>query len=139
LRHARPSGFGCGHCSRGAGSSRQCARSGNRDGCGLRAQIKRFVTAELHDDGATVCAILNAPLNDTRRGVSCTARWDTSIKASLARSGSRKQLHADIAALGSAAVSSDGIHASITTPYPLLAGHARSHFYWTDDCWMLTS
>jgi hypothetical protein len=106
---------------------------------GLRAQVKRFVTAELHEDGATVCAILNAPLNDTRHGVSCTARWDAKIKASLARSGSRKHLHADIAALESAAVSSDGFHASIRTPYPLLSGHARSHFYWTDDCWMLTS
>jgi hypothetical protein len=106
---------------------------------GLRAQVKRFVTAELHDDGATVCAILNAPLNNPRHGVSCAARWDASIKASLARSGSRKQLHADIAALRSAAISSDGTHASITTPYPLLAGHARSHFYWTDNCWMLTS
>jgi hypothetical protein len=100
---------------------------------GLRAQVQRLITAELTGDGATVCAILNAPLTVTHHGVTCTARWDAKLKH-MKRKG-RRRLHADVAAVGAAAVTSDGTYASITLPHPLLAG--QSKFYWYDNCWML--
>jgi hypothetical protein len=102
---------------------------------GLRAQVTRFLNAELQKDGGTVCAILNAPLNDTKHGRTCTTRWDSTLDTI-----GRHQLRADLAAVAGAAVTSDGIHASITLPHPLLQGHSvKSRFYWIDDCWMLTS
>jgi hypothetical protein len=100
---------------------------------GLRAQVQRLITAELGGDAATVCAILNAPLNGTIKGVPCTTRWDAKL-ARLKHAG-RHRLHADMAAIPAAGVSSDGTYASITLPHPLL--HGQSKFYWTDNCWML--
>ncbi len=102
---------------------------------GLRAQVVRLLTAELHHDSSTVCAILNAPMNGTLRGVPCTTRWTRSLERILSKPGARAALRADIASAASAAVSSDGIHASITLPHPLLGGESR--FYWTNNCWML--
>jgi hypothetical protein len=100
---------------------------------GLRAQVQRLITAELTGDGATVCAILNAPLTVTHHGVTCTARWDAKL-ARLKHAG-RHRLHADMAASQTAPVNSDGTYASITLPHPLLKG--QSKFYWYDNCWML--
>jgi hypothetical protein len=104
---------------------------------GLRAQVTRFVTAELHDDTATVCAIVGTPMNETRHGKSCAERWKASIKRLMAQSGGRAELSADAKAVPSAAVSSDGTYASITLPHPLLG--AQSRFSWYDNCWMLMS
>jgi hypothetical protein len=102
---------------------------------GLRAQVTRLITAELHHDAGTVCAILNAPFNATRNGKTCTQRWTKTLKHRMASAAVRQALHADMAAVSSAAVTSDGIHASIVLPHPLLLG--QSKFYWTDNCWML--
>lgn len=100
---------------------------------GLRAQVQRLITAELTGDGATVCAILNAPLTGTHHGVTCTARWDT--KLSQMKHARRHRLHADMAASQTASVNSDGTYASIALPHPLLGD--QSKFYWYDNCWML--
>jgi hypothetical protein len=102
---------------------------------GLRAQVTRFVAAELHDDAATVCAIVGTPMNATRHGRSCAERWKASIKHFLEHPGGRSELHADLHATAAAAVSSDGTYASITLPHPLLGG--QSQFSWYDNCWML--
>jgi hypothetical protein len=101
---------------------------------GLRSQVTRFLTAELADDTGTVCAIVATPMNGTLHGKTCAQRWGGSIKHFLAHGG-RHELRADIKAVPSAAVSSDGTYASITLPHPLLG--AQSHFSWYDDCWML--
>jgi hypothetical protein len=102
---------------------------------GLRAQVTRFVTAELHDDAATVCDIVGTPMNATRHGRTCAERWQASIKHFLSQPGGRRELRADLRATAAAAVSSDGTYASITLPHPLLGG--ESNFSWYDNCWML--
>jgi hypothetical protein len=106
---------------------------------GLRAQVTRFVDAELHRDPATVCDILGTPLNATVHSRTCTERWRAQIKSVLAQPGGRSDLRSDIAAAATATITSNGIHASITLPYALVDGKPRAHFFWTDDCWMLTS
>ena len=102
---------------------------------GLRAQVTRFVTAELHDDPATVCAIVGTPMDATRHGKTCAERWKASISRLLAQPGGRSELRADLHATATAAVSSDGTYASIALPHGLLGG--ESHFSWYDNCWML--
>ncbi|HEX2704045.1 MAG TPA: hypothetical protein VHM72_11525 [Solirubrobacteraceae bacterium] len=97
--------------------------------------MTRFVTAELHGDAATVCAIVGTPMNATRHGKTCAERWMASIRHYLAQPGGRGKLHADLRATAAAAVSSDGTSASITLPHPLLGG--QSQFSWYDNCWML--
>jgi hypothetical protein len=104
---------------------------------GLRYAVTRLLTAEIGRDGAGACAVLNAPLTGTVDGRSCTQRWDARIDGMLAAQGGARHLHADLRAVASAAVSIDGLYATISLPHPLLDG--RSRFYWTDDCWMLTS
>jgi hypothetical protein len=101
---------------------------------GLRAQVTRFLTAELHRDSSTVCAILGTPMNGTRHGRSCEQRWQHSLRRMLRR-GDGTNLRADRRAVATAAVSSDGVWATITLPHPLLAGVSR--FSWYDNCWML--
>jgi hypothetical protein len=99
---------------------------------GLRAQVSRLITAELQKDTSTVCAIVG---NDTTiNGRTCEQRWDRSLKHFF-RHGGRHLLHLDMAAVSSAAVSSNGYAASITLPHPLLDG--QSSFSWYDNCWML--
>jgi hypothetical protein len=102
---------------------------------GLRAQVTRFVTAELHQDAATVCAIVGTPMNATRDGRTCVERWKASLRHYLAQPGGHRELRADLRASAAAAVSSDGTYASITLPHPLLGG--QSQFSWYDNCWML--
>jgi hypothetical protein len=102
---------------------------------GLRAQVTRFVTAELHRDAATVCAIVGTPMNATRDGKTCVERWKATIRHFLAHPGGRGELRADLRATATAAVTSDGTYASITLPHPLLG--RESHFSWYDNCWML--
>jgi hypothetical protein len=102
---------------------------------GLRAQVTRFVTAELHRDTATVCAIVGTPMNATRNGKTCAERWKASIGHYLAQPGAHGKLRADLRAAATAAVSSSGTAATITLPHPLLGG--QSQFSWYDNCWML--
>jgi hypothetical protein len=104
---------------------------------GLRSQVTRFITAELQNDDATVCAIVGTPRNGTLHGKSCDARWHASIKHFLAQPGGRHELRSDMKAVSSGSVSSNGTYASITLPHPLLGG--QSDFSWYDNCWMLES
>jgi hypothetical protein len=102
----------------------------------LRAATGRLITAELNRDGATACGVLNAPLTTTVAGQTCAQRWDARSARLLAASGGAARLRADLHAAASAPIAISGEHGSITLPYPLLNGH--SHFYWTNNCWMLT-
>jgi hypothetical protein len=104
---------------------------------GLRYAVTRLLNAELARDGAGACAVLNAPLGTTVDGRSCTQRWDARIDRMLAAPGGAGRLRADLRAAASAPVRISGLHATIALPHPLLDGQSR--FYWTADCWMLTS
>jgi len=99
---------------------------------GLRAQVARLITAELGRDTATVCAIVANTA--TIHGQTCEQRWGRSIGHFL-KHGGRHVLRADMKAVPTAAVSSNGYAASIALPHPLLAG--QSNFSWYDNCWML--
>jgi len=102
----------------------------------LRAATARLITAELDRDGATACGVLNTPLTATVGGQTCTQRWDARSARLLAASGGAGRLRADLHAAASVPTAINGEHGSIALPYPLLNGH--SHFYWTNNCWMLT-
>lgn len=104
---------------------------------GLRYAVTRLLTAELGRDGAGACAVLNAPLNATVDGHSCAQRWDARIERMLAVHGGARRLQADLHAVAGAPVRVAGLYATIALPHPLLDGQSR--FYWTDNCWMLTS
>ncbi len=103
----------------------------------LRSQATRFVTAELNGDGATTCAVLNAPLSDTVDGRTCAQRWDASLHTMLRTPGERQRLRGDLHAIPTASIAfSDGDYiGEITLPTPLLGSSSR--FYWTANCWML--
>jgi hypothetical protein len=103
----------------------------------LRAAAGRLISAELSANGAGVCGVLNAPLTATVDGRTCAQRWDARSRAVLASPARARGLRADLRALVSAPVTIDGEHGQITLPRPLLGGHSR--FYWTANCWMLTS
>ena len=102
----------------------------------LRAAVTRLVSAELARDGATACAVLNAPLTGTARGQTCAQRWDARIARELAKPAGAARLRSDLRAIPTAAIVIVGEHATISLPHPLLDGHSR--FYWTANCWMLT-
>jgi hypothetical protein len=102
----------------------------------LRSATARLITAELNRDGATACGVLNAPLTTTVGGQTCAQRWQARSARLLAASGGAGRLRADLHAAASAPIAINGEHGSIALPYPLLNGH--SHFYWTNNCWMLT-
>jgi hypothetical protein len=102
----------------------------------LRSATARLITAELNRDGAGACGVLNTPLTTTVRGQTCAQRWDARSARLLATSGGTGRLRADLRAAASAPIAISGEHGAITLPYPLLDGH--SHFYWTNNCWMLT-
>jgi hypothetical protein len=95
---------------------------------GLRAQVTRLITAELAKDTGTVCAIVANPAG------TCAHHWGHVLTHFL-RHGGRHMLKADMAAVASAGVSSNGFWATISLPHPLLASH--SDFSWYDNCWML--
>ena len=103
----------------------------------LRAAATRLVTAELAGDGATACGILDAPLTGTLHGRTCAERWDARLARVLARPGGRAGLRADLRAIPRARVSLHGLYGTIALPQALLDGASR--FYWTANCWMLTS
>ncbi len=103
----------------------------------LRSAATRFATAELNGDGATACAVLNAPLSDTVGHRTCAERWDASLHALLRTPGMRHKLQADLAAIPTADVAlTDGDYTgTIALPTPLLGSQSR--FAWTNNCWML--
>jgi hypothetical protein len=104
---------------------------------GLRAQVTRFLKAELQRNSATVCDILGGSLAATKHGKSCDERWHAKLKHFLASSSDRHELRADMAAVPAAPVSSTGTYASITLPSPPVIGGQSSSFSWYDNCWML--
>jgi hypothetical protein len=101
----------------------------------VRSAAGRFVAAELGDDGAGACAVLNAPLRASRNHRSCAERWDAKLATLLREPGAESRLRAERRAIGSAVVIVHGDVASIELPTPLMS--APNRFLWTEDCWML--
>lgn len=101
----------------------------------VRRAATNFVSAELARNGASACAILNAPLRGTRHGRTCTQRLDASVSRQLHEPGGRARLRAQRREISSAAVVVHGNVATIGLPTPLMAGPNR--FRWTENCWML--
>lgn len=101
----------------------------------VRRAATNFVTAELGDNGAGACSVLDAPLQATEAHLTCAQRWDAKLASLLRESGARARLRTDARAIGSATVLVHGARASIELPSPLLG--AGSRFVWTDNCWML--
>jgi hypothetical protein len=101
----------------------------------VRSAALRFVTAELADNGAEACAVLNAPLRATEHGRSCEERWH----AKLARMApaTRARLRAQKHEIASAIVVVHGDYATLHLRSDLMGGPNR--FYWTENCWMLMS
>jgi hypothetical protein len=125
-----------------AGPAAPAAASARAGSVGSREQVawvrraaSNFVAAELRDDGAGACAILNAPLRRTLHGHTCTQRWDARLARLLAEPGARGRLRGEQRAIGSARVVVHEYVASIELPRPLIAGPNR--FLWTENCWML--
>jgi hypothetical protein len=102
----------------------------------VRSAATRFVTAELAGDGASACAILNAPLRAAEHGHTCTQRWNAKLTALLHETGARARLRTQMHAISSAVVTVHGDWATIALPAPLLAD-ASNRFRWSENCWML--
>ncbi len=69
----------------GAPAPTRSARSNRSPGCA--GPPRNFVTAELAGNGASACAILNAPLRATRHDRTCAQRWDAKLAALLREPG----------------------------------------------------
>ena len=102
----------------------------------VRSAATRFVTAELAGDGASACAILNAPLRANEHGHTCTQRWNAKLTELLHETGARGRLRTQMHAISSAVVVVHGDWATIALPTPLLAD-ASNRFRWSENCWML--
>jgi hypothetical protein len=103
----------------------------------VRRAASNFVTAELAGDGASACAVLNAPLRATRRGRTCAQRWATRLSRLLREPGARARLRAQRHAIPTAVVTVHGDTASLELAAPLMSGPNR--FVWSENCWMLAS
>jgi hypothetical protein len=101
----------------------------------VRRAATNFVTAELGGDGASACAILNAPLRASEHHRTCAQRWDAKLARLLREAGARARLRSEKRAIASATVLVHGDVASIELPAPLMSGPNR--FLWTENCWML--
>jgi hypothetical protein len=101
----------------------------------LRAAATTVIAAELARDGATACSKLYAPLAATVDGRTCAQRWDARSARLLSKPDGAARLRADLRAVATAAVTYDGLYATIALPHALLGG--KSRFYWTAECWML--
>jgi hypothetical protein len=101
----------------------------------VRRAATNFVTAELAGNGASACAILNAPLRATSRHRTCAQRWDSRLSKLLHEPGARRQLRGERHAIATATVAVHGDVASIDLPAPLMSGSNR--FVWSENCWML--
>jgi hypothetical protein len=102
----------------------------------VRRAANNFVTAELAGNGASACAILNAPLRATQHGRTCEQRWNAKLASLLHQPGARQRLRAQQRAIPSAVVMVRGNYASLGLATPLMNG--PNHFLWTENCWMLT-
>jgi hypothetical protein len=103
----------------------------------LRAAVTRLLDAELAGDGGTACGILYAPLTAVVGGRDCAQRWDARLGRILHGPGGRASVRANLHAVATAAITMNGNYALIALPHPLL--HGQSRFYWTANCWMLTT
>jgi hypothetical protein len=101
----------------------------------VRRAASNFVTAELSGNGASACAILNAPLRATQHHRTCAQRWDAKLAKLLREPGGRAHLRREQRAIPSAPVVVHGYTATIELPAPLSNGPNR--FLWTENCWML--
>jgi hypothetical protein len=121
-----------------APASASSAHSGGTPGqiAWVRSAATRFVTAELADDGAGACAILNAPLRGADHGRTCTQRWNAKLTDLLRETGARARLRAQRHAISSAVVVVHGNWATIALPAPLMSD-AANRFRWSENCWML--
>src|SRR5271154_5898092 len=87
--------------------------SASADTAGTRAYLRSttvtLITAELKDDGATICGKLNAgPLTATIDGQTCAQRWDARAARLLAARGAVARLHADLRSVPSALITMHG-------------------------------
>lgn len=121
----------------------QCSTASATYSVGSREQVEwvrraatNFVKAELAGDGASACAILNAPLRATQRHRTCAQRWNARIARLLSEPGARVRLRSQRRAIASAAVVVHGNVATIGLASPLLSD-AANRFRWTENCWML--
>jgi hypothetical protein len=101
----------------------------------VRSAAARFVAAELAQNGAGACAVLNAPLRASHDRRSCAERWNAKLEALLHEPGAATRLRAEQRAIPSAVVIVNGNLASIELPAPLMSGPNR--FLWSENCWML--
>ena len=101
----------------------------------MRHAADRFVGAELTDNAAEACAVLNAPMRATVHGSSCEQRWKARLSKLLREPGERTRLRSERRAVASGRVVVSGHTASIELPEPLLQGPNRFRF--TENCWML--
>jgi len=103
----------------------------------VRRAASNFVTAELAGNGASACAVLNAPLRATEHGRTCAQRWATKLSRLLREPGGRARLRAQQRAIPTAVVRVHGDAASLELAAPLMSGPNR--FVWSENCWMLES
>jgi hypothetical protein len=103
----------------------------------VRRAASNFVAAELNGNGASACAILNAPLRTTQHHRTCAQRWNAKLSKLLRDPHSRAHLHTLQRAIPTATVIIHDYIASINLPTPLM--HGPNHFLWTENCWMLES
>jgi len=101
----------------------------------VRSAASRFVTAELAGNGASACAVLNAPLRATEHQRTCTQRWDAKLASILREPGGRARLRTQEHEISSAAVIVHGNLASLELPTSLLGG--SNQLVWSENCWML--
>lgn len=101
----------------------------------VRSAATRFVAAELAQNGAGACAILNRPLRATMHGRTCEQRWDARLAVMLRKPGKRGQLRRQYREIAHAAVVVHGNVAEIELRTPLIRG--QNKFLWTENCWML--
>ncbi len=103
----------------------------------VRRAANNFVSAELAGNGASACAILNAPLRATHNHHTCAQRWNAKLARLLREPGGRARLREQAHAIPSAVVVVHGDDASIELPSPLMG--SSNHFVWSENCWMLAS
>jgi hypothetical protein len=103
----------------------------------VRSAATRFVTAELADNSASACGILNAPLRVSEHGRTCAQRWSAKLGKLLHKAGARERLRSQKHAIATATVTVHGNVATIVLPAPLMGGANR--FVWSENCWMLAS
>ena len=101
----------------------------------VRRAAGKFVHAELAGSGASVCAVLYAPLRASSHGRSCEERWNARLARLLQRRGERALLRVQLRGIAHAGVEVRGSSATLALAHPLLGTSTR--FVWSESCWML--